>query len=531
MAAAALGVSSNVFLVSLAHLTSPAHLLVYHFRGDPWAIFVPVIADVLILAAACFAMFCFLPERTMLHRVFWSCVLCIYPWIFIKNVCNVLRLRQTHVVILASLGLCTAACLLLAIVRTDTMNRIFIGLQKFGVTIFVASGIVGALTLFEATWFGFQARHLNHPSIVELVARPAVVTQRGHILWIVLDELGYRQLYERRLPGLQLPAFDQFRGESTVFTRVLPAGYDTEIVLPVLMTGIPVDRIKASPDGRLSVHDPLGWHRFDQQDTVFADADALGYRSAVVGWFNPYCRILPAVLDSCFWTNRSSVEGFLSNRGIGPNLVHSITILASRLPRFLGLTQKTLPTDVRERGEEHIAEFLELERATDAALSDSRNDFLLLHMPIPHPEGIWNRRSSQFAINLSSYVDNLALADDYLAHVRALLEASGQWDSTTVVLMGDHAWRTREWKDLPSWSREDQLASDGAQFDPRPAYVIKLPYQHTAAIVETAFPAVRTRSLLDELLNGHIATPAQLQQWAAADSNAPARTQAGGPAL
>jgi len=45
MAAAALGVSSAVFLDTLAQLTSPSHLFIYHFSGRPSAIFVAAIAD------------------------------------------------------------------------------------------------------------------------------------------------------------------------------------------------------------------------------------------------------------------------------------------------------------------------------------------------------------------------------------------------------------------------------------------------------------------------------------------------------
>lgn len=99
------------------------------------------------------------------------------------------------------------------------------------------------------------------------------------------------------------------------------------------------------------------------------------------------------------------------------------------------------------------------------------------------------------------------------------------WDSTTVVIMGDHALRTELWKDLPSWSHDDELASDGGKFDERPAYLIRLPHQHTPAIVQAAFSALRTRHLLDELLEGRIADPAELQQWVSGgELNAPAHS-------
>jgi hypothetical protein len=515
MAAAALGVSSTVFLGYLSHLTSPNHLLVYHYPGDPAALYVPVIANVLLLAAACFAAFFFPREGTILHRLIWSLVLCIYPWFFIKNVCNFMRLSPPHAFSLVIFGLCFSGFLLLTLVRSDVMNHAFAWLRSFGVTIFVASGLVGAFALLEATWFGVEGRHLNEQPVLGAVARPLSANPHGPVLWIVLDELGYRQLYENRLPGLQLPAFDQLRGESTVFSNVQPAGFDTEIVLPALMSGNAADHIRSSADGRLFIHDSRGWHSFDQHDTVFADADALGYRSSVVGSYNPYCRILPAVLDSCFWSNRGSTGGFIANSGIIPNLLQPIRMFASKFPRFLGLGGKSLSPEDEQEGKWHTEEFIELARASDVALANSQNTFLLLHMPIPHPEGIWDRQTNRFAINRSNYVDNLVLADEFMAHVRRLLEANGQWDSATVIVMGDHAWRTKMWTDRPSFKRDDWLASDGGKFDPRPGYLIKLPNQHTPATVENAFPAMQTRPLLDELVRGQIANPAQLQQWVA----------------
>jgi len=523
LAGVGLGISSTVFLDALALLTSPEHLLIYHLSGTPSAIFVPVIADVLILAAACFAAFLGVREGTAPDRVLWSMFLCIYPWIVIKNCCVIFGVRESHGTSIAIFVLCGSAFLLLTLVRSEAADRRFAQIREFGMTVLVAAGIVGALALLETSWFAIKARHLNDQTVADRMPRPVNIARHGRVLWIVLDELAYRQLYENRLPGLQLPAFDRFRAESTVFSNVQAAGIQTEIVLPALMTGDAVDRVRSSADGILSIHDVHGWHTFDQRNTVFADADALGYRTSVVGWFNPYCRILPAVLDSCYWVNYSIAEGFTSDRSLTPNLLHAAMYLAAKLlpshgPRRL---------DVREDGEEHIREFVELNHASDAALSDRRNDFLFLHMPVPHPAGIWDRQTGQFAIDHSCYVDNLALANVYLAHVRRLLEANGQWDSMTIIVMGDHGWRTKQtWNGSAGWNHDDQIASDGGRFDSRPAYLVKLPHQHTSAIVQAAFPAVRTRSLLDQILLGRITTPVQLEQWVTGDFQAPAMAQA-----
>ena len=114
----------------------------------------------------------------------------------------------------------------------------------------------------------------------------------------------------------------------------------------------------------------------------------------------------------------------------------------------------------------------------------------------------------------TSYIDNLALADIYLAHVRQLLERQHEWDSTAVVVMGDHSWRTSLiWTSSEGWTEEDEAASHHGQFDDRPGYIVKLPHQRAGARVDERFDAIRTRALFDALLQNRLRTPEELQEW------------------
>ena len=137
---------------------------------------------------------------------------------------------------------------------------------------------------------------------------------------------------------------------------------------------------------------------------------------------------------------------------------------------------------------------------------------------MPHPWGIYNRHTGKFTTTGSSYINNLALADKCLAGLRQTLEQTGQWDSSTVVVMGDHSWRTTQLWHLPRveyrWAQEDEDASHGGQYDPRPAYLVKLPNQTTAARIDTPYHTVNTRKLFDQLLTNKITTPAELSTWA-----------------
>jgi arylsulfatase A-like enzyme len=147
---------------------------------------------------------------------------------------------------------------------------------------------------------------------------------------------------------------------------------------------------------------------------------------------------------------------------------------------------------------------------SDQLLKDRSATFVSLHMPIPHGPNIYNRQTASFATSNPSYLDNLALCDVYLGHVRKELEENGTWDSTTLVLMGDHSWRITSGAGL---APEELAASDGGQFDDRPAYIVKLAHQNTPERIDTLFTALRTRDLFDNLLTGRITTSRQLAGW------------------
>jgi hypothetical protein len=165
----------------------------------------------------------------------------------------------------------------------------------------------------------------------------------------------------------------------------------------------------------------------------------------------------------------------------------------------------------RESNFFHQLDYRELLAAGDKLLEDRSATFVLLHIPIPHGPGIYNRRTASFAATNTSYLDNLALCDDYVAHVRKVLEDNGTWDDTTVVLMGDHSWRVSKDSDL---TPEERATSDGGQFDDRPAYIVKLAHQNIPARIDTRFTALRTRDLFDNLFAGRISTSPQLARWA-----------------
>jgi Sulfatase len=532
-AAVALGLVTLFTYPLTGPLISPDHIFAYHLDGTAAATFLPVLVysalewlvwtAVLVLAAK--------PGR--IRVIVWSGLISMLPWLLLKIWTMLLDWDFPHplsrnlfgfgLVGFAALVLCWRPSFLPAFERT----------QSFTATILTFISLTGLLVFTQVAWFGWQARNLNtsvslrpHSPTTATAAKGPGHIPHQRIIWILFDELSFRQVYEQRYPDLQLPAFDRLAREAAVFTHVIPIGLKTEYVVPSLFTGTASNALRSSADGTHVLlrnaelqnqnqnQSQSQWQPFDAHRTVFQDALDRGYSNAIAGWYHPYCRLFPQMLDHCFWEyHNPALESLSTHQSFAHNLV---TPLASLWESTGGLwrSRSYNPLSNTRHAQEHIDDYHDLATAADTFLNDSSADFLYIHMPIPHPFGIYNRHTRQLTTGPSTYLDNLALADVYLAHVRAELERRGEWDSSTVILMGDHSWRTTLiWRAEPSWTQEEQRATDGGQFDDRPGYIVKLPHQQQPATIDAPFAAIRTRALLDAIMDHRIQTPQDLTTW------------------
>ncbi len=509
---------ANLYLLDLTGpLISTEHDLVYHLVGSASSIIIPIIAYLIILSLLLAVLLYFAARPGPLRVIIWSAFLLALPSIFLHTIANFSDIEIPDAATYTVAIVCFLALIAISLFWKRFLPR-FEAIQRAAAAILGFFAFTGLLIFAQLVWSAWQARDLNRAPTLHQ-PRPAGMQQMHHrILWILLDELSYQQLYERRFPGLQLPAFDRLAAQSSIFTHVVPAGLYTRYILPTLFTGVPSNAVDISARGLLlSLKDPSTgkWLPFRQHETVFQDAINAGYITGIAGWYNPYCRIMPEVLDHCFWTYRESTPANLSpNRSLAVDLLRPFRYFWLDARHLFGYGPGS-PTDEHRDIRQHTSDYQKLLAAGDAFLNDSSIDFLFLHMPIPHPYGFYDRNKKVFSSKHTSYIDNLALADSYLAHVRRLLEQKGQWDSSTIIVMGDHSWRTTQiWKESMTWTDEDQAASNGGEFDPRPAYIVKLPGQQTAARIDQPFSAVNTRALLDGLIQNRIQTPADLAAWA-----------------
>jgi Sulfatase len=521
----AFGLAMLPMLPVISPLIEPTHSLIYHFDGPSSAVFYPVIIGIGLLWIMLTGVLMLARRPGRARLILWSALIFMLPWVILKVCAILLDWPMPHrLSLLVFLTGLVATAILLACWK-PSFQHLFDQVQEFTATLLAFCALSGLLVLGHLFWSVWQTRSTN--AAIPLHSRAvAQSTPHPRVIWLILDELSYRQVYEHRFPSLQLPAFDRLAAQSTLFTQVAPAGLMTEYAIPSLISALPADAMRASADGhQLYLRDPAQkrWQTFDPHQTVFQDALDRGYSTGISGWYNPYCRLLSPVLDHCFWTNHYLAPGGMStHQTLLANIAALFGAPGDKAQHFIHWHKQQIATqnDPTET-QAHIQDYTDLLTASDAMLNDSSVDLLFLHMPIPHPHGIYNRHTHQLTTTGSStYIDNLALADAYVAHLRAQLEQRGQWDSSTILIMGDHSWRTAPiWALTTPWSTEEQDASNGGQFDDRPAYILKLPHQQQAARIDAPYPATRTRALIDALMDQRIKSPQDLEGWVANPSS------------
>jgi hypothetical protein len=517
----ALGATTIIFMVWLAPLASGVHETLFTFPGSVVVVVVPLFIGFF----ATWAFWFLLLALSQRHRVLKTCVWIALAVLLLRELLEAtytlyptddpLRdppLPSTQVNIIFALAMVVLVAVLLFLRRKTP--KVVYRIKSFGTILLGFVAISGAFTLLQVVEYTWQARHLNAPHAMhQTVATTRTPTGR-RIVWVLMDELSYRQLYEHRFPDLKLPAFDRLAGESTVFTDARPEGKLTLRIIPALLSGFPDNDIKMPVAGApLYVRSPQSprWQQFDEHETVFQDAMNAGYSTSVAGWIFPYCRLLPDVLDHCMQVAPGELVARM-------NTTQSITWNLKRLETEPLWNRLAMLRLMKRKSVKFIDTpdilYNNLVAATAADINDPSIDFLYFHMNIPHPKGFYNRHTGQFDANNTTYIDNLALCDKYLATIRSMMEANGTWDNTDLVIMGDHSWRVYGWSKDAHWTDEEEKASDGGKFDDRQGYIVHLAGQTTPARIDTPFQGIRTRSLFDALIQGKIMTPQQLAAWA-----------------
>lgn len=220
------------------------------------------------------------------------------------------------------------------------------------------------------------------------------------------------------------------------------AGAFTLASIPAMVTGRWVEDLRAINGSELRVRfeGAAGWEVWGKQGTVFSAVQQMGWNSAVSGWYHPYCRVFGEILSDCYARPFPAIRGLVDGKAsILEALYSHLTEALISLPLVerLGWLEP-IPGDER-----HIAHDLLVRGIRDRALkqvADAGLAFVLVHLPVPHMPGIYDRRTKKFSPK-GTYLDNLALADVVLGDMRRAMERSGTWGKSAVVVTSDHSWR------------------------------------------------------------------------------------------
>jgi hypothetical protein len=311
---------------------------------------------------------------------------------------------------------------------------------------------------------------------------PAQSAAKPRLVWIIFDELAYKPVFEARDNSLDLPNFDRLRLQSTIYSNITPIGYHTNLVVPSLLLGRIVTGSTFNAKNQLVVRtaDDPHWEPFDSAASLFGLARQRDLSTSIVGWYLAYCPIFAGTASECYWSNDDTEDGAPPsiNASFADDVWFPLRIAAEQL-----VAPRVAVADVAHwESLSHVATVKDMSQHALAALANSQADIIYLHLPVPHPPAFWDRHSHNYGVG-GSYLDSLDYSDRFLGQILDVLEAEPRWPETTLIIQGDHSWRTRIWRTTPGWSDEDERISHGGEWDPRPLLLIHAAGQTNPEIV------------------------------------------------
>jgi hypothetical protein len=310
-------------------------------------------------------------------------------------------------------------------------------------------------------------------------------------VWMIFDETDYRICFEKRPAELALPAFDSFRENALWSTSAYSPSDATAVSLPALLTGIPLKSVTPVGARRLDLIRAGSLARLDfaSQQNIFGRVKARGGSSALFGWYHPYSRVMHGV-DLCRdypWFN------FCTSDSLPAVLLYQwAEVLDFRFNPFKNSVQ----------GDNHIRIVQQMQADVLAAVRDQNPTLMFMHYPLPHLPAIYHRESGVFGTNRNireGYLDNMALADRYLADLRREMERKGTWDDALIVISSDHHWRSNTY--------------DGTVDFEHVPFMVKFPHQKKGFTYRGKFNTVLTQDLILAVLDGQVRTPQEASLW------------------
>ncbi len=344
-----------------------------------------------------------------------------------------------------------------------------------------------ALVTFSYAVFGaYQCISMRSPRIVATHAKEAET--RPKLIWWLFDETDYRMTFLDRPKGLELPELDRLRAESFTAENAYPPGSHTSVSIPSYFSGRHVtealyvdnNTVKATFEGHRIAEN------WGSEKNLFDELLARGAQSEVVGWYLPYCSMVHVAECIRFphynFFKRPYSEDFSTS---ALNLIEELGYLRPNRAMF------------------HIETYEAIRKAALASLDNPNIDFSFIHWPAPHAPWIYDRATMQLTSHNrkgpDGYFDNLKLVDVTLGVLRRKMEASGDWDKSTILFTSDHGWNSV--KDY-----------DGKK-DLRIPYLLKFAGAREGLSYTPSFDALLTKDLWLAIWDREVNSPKTASAW------------------
>lgn len=292
----------------------------------------------------------------------------------------------------------------------------------------------------------------------------------ARLVVLVFDEWDQRLTFEKRKPGLKLPNLDRIKGESVYFSQAYPPSNTTLHSLPSLTTGRQVRSVRVDSPRRFELSG-IGGSEVDwaEAPNLFQRARAAGMRSAIAGWYLPYCRLFGSLCVSCKWWS-SALAGFPEADSVPQTLAWQLNSM------FNTSTTSLTGWTAEEASYRRLQE--ESEEEAIRVASEPEYDFVFLHLPTLHQPFLYDARTRSYDLRgspIRGYWDAMAKADEITGRIEWAMRGRRTWERSLVVLTSDHGFRMAD-------------LLDGVR-DPRVPFLVKLPEtnngEYVAARVET----------------------------------------------
>jgi hypothetical protein len=358
------------------------------------------------------------------------------------------------------------------------------------------AGLLGILSSFafvilvKIVLLTLGVTHVRECDRGTLAPFAAVRAGQPRVVWMIFDELDYRVVFEQRPAGVELPEFDRVEKETIHASHAYSPGDETLLSMPQAISGVRATNEASGCDLMITPFDTGKPITFNGLPTVFSSARALGFNTALVGWYIPYDHLLSGQLNFCQWYSWPPFESGRGETFAGAlhNQLASLAWSFHVRQVYADLSQDSLRTAI-------------------SVGTNTNYGLVLLHLPPPHRPGIYSATKHKISIwdtifkmsGVQGYFNNLALADYELGEIRRAMSAAGLWDKTWIIIGADHSWRSSK-------------GFDGKR-DLRVPFLVKPPGTTAPSVYSLQFNTILTHDLILAMLRNEVTNQQNVADW------------------